>query len=118
MTMMHYKGYEAVIEFDEEADIFHGEVINLRDVITFQGSSAMELKQAFANSIEDYLAFCAERGEEPDKPFSGQFVVRSRTDPPQGDLQRRAASRCQFKQMGGHNARTFNPSDAISATIS
>ncbi|MBB3144718.1 putative HicB family RNase H-like nuclease [Phyllobacterium trifolii] len=77
MTMMHYKGYEAVIEFDEEADIFHGEVINLRDVITFQGSSAMELKQAFADSIEDYLAFCAERGEEPDKPFSGQFVVRA-----------------------------------------
>ncbi len=77
MTMMHCKGYEAVIEFDEEADIFHGEVINLRDVITFQGSSAMELKQAFADSIEDYLAFCAERGEEPDKPFSGQFVVRA-----------------------------------------
>lgn len=77
MTMMHYKGYEAVIEFDEEADIFHGEVINLRDVITFQGSSALELKQAFADSIEDYLAFCAERGEEPEKPFSGQFVVRT-----------------------------------------
>ena len=77
MTMMHYKGYEAVIEFDEEADIFHGEVINLRDVITFQGSSALELKQAFAGSIEDYLAFCAERGEEPEKPFSGQFVVRT-----------------------------------------
>ncbi len=77
MTMMHYKGYEAVIEFDEEADSFHGEVINLRDVVTFQGSSALELKQAFANSIEDYLAFCAERGEEPEKPFSGQFVVRT-----------------------------------------
>ncbi|RCW87825.1 type II toxin-antitoxin system HicB family antitoxin [Phyllobacterium bourgognense] len=77
MTMMHYKGYEAVIEFDEEADIFHGEVINLRDVITFQGSSALELKQAFADSIEDYLAFCAERGEGPEKPFSGQFIVRT-----------------------------------------
>ncbi|HMF67132.1 MAG TPA: type II toxin-antitoxin system HicB family antitoxin [Phyllobacterium sp.] len=77
MSMMHYKGYEAIIEFDEEADIFHGEVINLRDVITFQGSSALELKQAFAGSIEDYLAFCAERGEVPEKPFSGQFVVRA-----------------------------------------
>ncbi|API54734.1 antitoxin HicB [Rhizobium leguminosarum] len=74
---MHYKGYEAVIEFDEEAEIFHGEVVNMRDVITFQGTSAAELKQAFADSLDDYLAFCAERGEQPEKPFSGQFVVRA-----------------------------------------
>ncbi|WP_173996337.1 type II toxin-antitoxin system HicB family antitoxin [Agrobacterium rubi] len=77
MSVMHYKGYEAVIEFDEDADLFHGEVIDLRDVITFQGSSASELKTALAESIDDYLAFCAERGEEPEKPFSGQFVVRT-----------------------------------------
>lgn len=77
MTLMHYKGYEAVIEFDEDAEIFHGEVINLRDVITFQGASAIELKQALAESVEDYISFCKERGEEPEKPFSGQFVVRA-----------------------------------------
>jgi predicted HicB family RNase H-like nuclease len=77
MTMMSYKGYEAVIEFDDEAELFHGEVINLRDVITFQGASVAELKEALKGSIEDYLAFCKERGEEPEKPFSGQFVVRA-----------------------------------------
>ena len=74
---MHYRGYEAVIEFDEEAGIFHGEIVNLRDVITFQGVSAPELKTAMVDSIEDYLSFCAERGEEPEKPYSGQFVVRA-----------------------------------------
>ena len=77
MNAMHYKGYEAVIEFDEDAEIFHGEIINLRDVITFQGTSASELKSAFADSVEDYLAFCQKRGEEPEKPYSGQFVVRA-----------------------------------------
>jgi predicted HicB family RNase H-like nuclease len=77
MSTMHYKGYEAVIEYHEDADLFHGEVINLRDVITFQGASASELKEALAGSVDDYLAFCAERGEEPEKPFSGQFVVRT-----------------------------------------
>ena len=76
MSTMTYRGYEAVIEYDEEAELFHGEVINLRDVITFQGSSVSELKQALEESVEDYLAFCRERGEEPEKPFSGQFVVR------------------------------------------
>jgi predicted HicB family RNase H-like nuclease len=77
MNTMHYKGYEALVEFDEGEEMFHGEVADLRDVITFQGSSVAELKQAFADSIEDYLEFCRQRGEEPEKPFSGQFVVRT-----------------------------------------
>lgn len=51
MTMMHYKGYEALVEFDEEAELFHGEVLNLRDVITFQGSSAAELKQGAGRQV-------------------------------------------------------------------
>jgi len=74
--MMEYKGYIAKVEFDDEAEIFHGEVINVRDVITFEGTSVAELRQAFQESVEDYLAFCAERGEEPEKPFSGKFSLR------------------------------------------
>jgi predicted HicB family RNase H-like nuclease len=74
--MMEYKGYVGKVEFDDEAEIFHGEVLGTRDVITFQGQSVDELKTAFQGSIDDYLAFCQQRGEEPDKPFSGQFVTR------------------------------------------
>ncbi|MEZ4863566.1 MAG: type II toxin-antitoxin system HicB family antitoxin [Caldilineaceae bacterium] len=73
---MEYKGYVSKVEFDDEADIFHGEVMNLRDVITFQGESVQELRQAFQDSVDDYLAFCAERHEEPERPFSGTFTVR------------------------------------------
>ena len=73
---MEYKGYFAKVEFDDEADIFHGEVINLRDVITFEGTTVKELRKAFQDSVDDYLEFCAERGEDPDKPYSGRFVVR------------------------------------------
>lgn len=74
--MMEYKGYIAKVDFDDEAGVFHGEVINLRDVITFQGRSVEELRQAFKDSVDDYLDFCAERNEEPEKPFSGKFMVR------------------------------------------
>jgi predicted HicB family RNase H-like nuclease len=77
MTTMTYSGYQAVIEFDDEAEVFHGEVAGLRDVITFQGKSVAELKKAFRDSVDDYLAFCRSRGEEPEKPFSGQFIVRT-----------------------------------------
>lgn len=74
--MMEYQGYVAKVEFDEDADLFHGEVINLRDVVTFQGKSVSELRKAMRDSVEDYLAFCEERNEEPEKPFSGRVLVR------------------------------------------
>lgn len=73
---MEYKGYIGKVELDEESGLLHGEVMNTRDVITFEGESVSEVAQAFHDSIDDYLAFCAERGEEPDKPFSGRFVIR------------------------------------------
>lgn len=74
--MMEYKGYAAKVEFDDEAEIFHGEVIGIKDVVTFQGKTAKELKKVFRESVDDYLSFCKERGEDPDKPFTGRFVVR------------------------------------------
>lgn len=74
--MMKYKGYTGHVEYDDEAKIFHGEVLGIKDVVTFQGTTVDEIEQAFKDSVDDYLAFCLERGEEPDKPFSGKFNLR------------------------------------------
>ena len=74
--MLTYRGYTGQVAFDSEARIFHGEVLDTRDVITFQGQTVDEIESAFRDSIDDYLAFCAERGEHPDKPFSGRLMLR------------------------------------------
>lgn len=74
--MMEHKGYIGKVEIDEEAGILYGEVINVRDVITFEGTSVDEVQAAFRESVDDYLDFCAQRGESPEKPFSGKFVIR------------------------------------------
>jgi predicted HicB family RNase H-like nuclease len=74
--MMKYKGYSAKVEFDEEAEIFFGTVINTNDTITFQSENAHELKKEFKASVDDYLAFCKELGKAPEKPYSGRFVLR------------------------------------------
>ncbi|MCG3772486.1 MAG: hypothetical protein JW384_03700 [Nitrosomonadaceae bacterium] len=65
--MMEYKGYTGSAEGDNEAGILHGEVINIKDVITFQAESIKDLLSAFQESVDDYLEFCAARGEDPDK---------------------------------------------------
>lgn len=76
MTMMRYRDYLARIDFEEESELFHGRVVNLRDVVNFYGGSADELLTEFRRSVEEYLAVCSEEGIEPDKPYSGRFNVR------------------------------------------
>ena len=73
---MKYKGYEAVITYEEDVNAFHGRVIDIRDIISFEGASVEELEREFQASMDYYLAMCTERGEEPDKPFSGKVHLR------------------------------------------
>ena len=73
---MEYKGYVAKLDIDPEADLLSGEVLGLRDEITFQGRTPAEAEKAFHESVDDYLEFCKQRGEPPEKPYSGKFMVR------------------------------------------
>ncbi len=84
--MIEYKGYIGEIEFDPEIDSFHGTVINTNDVITFYGTSVMELRNEMRKSIDEYLEFCKEQGRGPEQPFSGKLIIQ--TSP---DLHRRIA---------------------------
>jgi predicted HicB family RNase H-like nuclease len=74
--MLKYKGYQGFVVYDDEAKIFHGEIVGLRAVITFQGTSVNEIEEAFKDSIDDYLDWCKERGKEPEKAYSGKFNLR------------------------------------------
>ena len=74
--MMEYKGYRATVKFNYEAGVLHGRVIDTRDVIFFEATSVDQLEKEFHFSIDDYLAVCAERGREPDKPFSGRIPLK------------------------------------------
>lgn len=68
MGMLQYKEYRGHAEFDDEAGLFHGEVLDLRDVITFHGTSIEQLEKEFRDSVDDYLEFCEERGKKPNVP--------------------------------------------------
>lgn len=78
--MLKYKGYTGAVVYDDEADIFHGEVVGIRAVITFQGTTVKEIRQAFKDSIDDYLDWCKKRGKEPEKAHSGKINLRMPPD--------------------------------------
>jgi predicted HicB family RNase H-like nuclease len=76
MKGMNHKGYFAKIEFDSEDHIFVGRIIGIRDIVGFHGESVTELETAFHDSVNDYLAACEKLGQEPDKPYSGNLMLR------------------------------------------
>ena len=90
--MLEYKGYIGTIEAED--GVFLGRVAGLRDVITFEGTTFAEVERAFRDSIDDYLAFCAQRGEPADRPYSGRIPLRVSPD-----THRRAAMRAQAEGL-------------------
>lgn len=76
MNAMTYKGFAARVEYSEEDGCFIGHVAGIRDVIGFHGDSVAELRAAFEEAVDDYLATCKKLGKEPNKPYSGQFRLR------------------------------------------
>jgi len=74
--MKEYKGYRAHVEFDDSIDAFVGRVVGLKDEVTFQATSVKALEREFRTSVDVYLDFCKQRGETPERPFSGQFRLR------------------------------------------
>ena len=73
---MEYKGYQGHVVYVEEAKILHGTVLGIKDVITFQADVPGEVEKAFHDSVDDYLEWCEELGEEPDRTYSGRFNLR------------------------------------------
>ena len=73
---MKYQGYEAVIRYSDEDETFVGEVINTRDILVFDGRDVEQIERSFHAVVDEYIEDCKRDGKEPNRPFSGQFVMR------------------------------------------
>ena len=76
MSTMNYKGYAARIEYSDEDGCFIGHIAGIKDVIGFHAESVSELRVAFEEAVDDYLATCAKAGRAPQKPYSGKLMLR------------------------------------------
>lgn len=80
MTIMTHRGYAARIEFDAEDEVFVGHIAGIRDLVGFHADTVPALKAAFQEAVEDYLAACAKIGKSPQKPYSGNLMLRVAPD--------------------------------------
>jgi predicted HicB family RNase H-like nuclease len=74
--MIEYKGYSGAVEFDPDLRVFTGHVVDLRDEIYFEGDSVESLEASMRRAVDHYLSVCEQRGEEPERPFSGKLNLR------------------------------------------
>ena len=77
---LHYKNYTGNVCFSEEDAVFHGKVIGIKSLISFEGNSVNSLTNDFHKAVDEYLNYCSIKGKEPEKPFKGSFNVRINTD--------------------------------------
>ncbi|MCL2208541.1 MAG: type II toxin-antitoxin system HicB family antitoxin [Treponema sp.] len=77
---LHYKNYTGSVFFSEEDAVFHGKVIGIKALISFEGDSVNAITADFHKAVDEYLKFCITKGKEPEKPFKGSFNVRISAD--------------------------------------
>jgi predicted HicB family RNase H-like nuclease len=76
MSTMSYKGYTARVAFDDDDGIFFGRIAGIRDGIGFHADTVSDLRNAFHEAVDDYLETCAKVGKTPQKPYSGNVMLR------------------------------------------
>ncbi len=76
MNSMTYNGYSARVEYSDEDECFIGHIAGIQDPVGFHGQSVSELKGAFKEAVEDYIETCFKVGKQPQKPYSGNLMLR------------------------------------------
>lgn len=99
LNTMQYKGYTAKIEYDDEDQLFYGDVLDVSDVITFSGASAEELRRGFEESVDAYLTYCEENDRQPERPFSGKVQLRISSDQHRNSTVAAASCRWSLNQF-------------------
>jgi len=87
---IEYDGYRGSVRFSSRDRLFHGQIIGISDVITFEGESVDSLEKAFREAIRDYITFCEEIGKAPERCYSGRIPLRI-----DQDLHRRIAAEAE-----------------------
>ncbi len=75
-SVLEYKDYHTIIEFDVETCTLRGKIEGINDFVDFQSNDISRIEEEFHKAVDDYLMFCKEVGKEPNKEYKGTFNVR------------------------------------------
>jgi predicted HicB family RNase H-like nuclease len=73
---MQYKDDIGSVHFSAEDGVFFGKIEGINDLVTFEGTTVEEIKNAFEEAVEDYISICKQTGKILQKSCKGNFSVR------------------------------------------
>lgn len=75
-NVIEYKGYQSKVEYSKEDNVLHGKIEGIKDLVTFECESALDVRKEFEAAVDDYLDYCKSCNKQPDKSYKGSFNVR------------------------------------------
>jgi predicted HicB family RNase H-like nuclease len=105
MNIMLINGYQAVISFDPDIQMFRGEFVGLNGGADFYAKDVDGLRREGEISLKVFLEACAEDGVEPRKYFSGKFSLRVDSDTHEAIAVAAAASGQSINQWAADTLR-------------
>lgn len=64
--VLHYKGYSTRLKYSRDDGVYYGELIGIKDMVSFHSESRDGFEDQFHNAVDDYLDFCKEIGKPPE----------------------------------------------------
>lgn len=52
---LHYRGFTGSIEYSEDDGVYHGKILDIKDLVTYEADSISELNSEFISTIDDYV---------------------------------------------------------------
>lgn len=78
--ILKYKEFIATIHYSSDDEVFFGKIEGISDLVSFEGTNVMEIKQSFQEAVDDYLTLCEVASKDPLKSYKGSFNVRVSSD--------------------------------------
>ena len=85
-NVLTYKGYIGSVSFSAEDNVFFGKLEGINDLVTFEGETVQDLKDAFYYMVDEHIKDCEAENIPVEKSYKGSFNIRLTPD-----LHRRAA---------------------------
>ena len=98
-NVLTYKGYIGSVNFSSDDNVFFGKLEGINDLVTFEGETVQELKNAFCYMVDEHIKDCEAENIPAEKSYKGSFNIRLTPD-----LHRRAAISAK---MHGITLNTF-----------
>ena len=76
IDVLTYKGFIGSVRFSAQDDVFFGKIEGVNDLITFEGNSVKELKDAFYFVVDEHIRDCENENIPAEKSYKGSFNLR------------------------------------------